>query len=453
MPKIEVKESTLNGQAHVVKYAERQTFYLRVNRGGKRYTNISLGTADVKQAHKNALAAYVKVEGEPPRSKTRKLDISKACEDYLEERAKEVLRGQLAPRSQDLYRQRISQRILPYCRIKGVRSIGDINKNTFQDYAGHYLDVTQKGKWQTETSGLSAGTINADITTIKAVLNWMVEREMLDPKKKPDLKKLKDRKNYRDEANPAFLPEDWKRFCDELYAVENGIDDSETLWKRRWFIHWVRFQYQSGCRPHETAQIRVGDCEIVKRKDGKVSGILKISNTTKTGGREVAMNGSTLQKIKSHLTKGIKIRNQQIEQYNQRVFAGEVKDKKGNTLTLPLPLISQVSKDDLLMMNPFFDGRSVYHIEHTRQWFNRVLAKCDFDRKYTLYSLRSTHISFALLQGQRVNLVAKNCGTSLAMIQKTYDGLSSRFHIDSLGFFQDSVPRDEDDALIQVDAD
>ena len=165
------------------------------------------------------------------------------------------------------------------------------------------------------------------------------------------------------------------------------------------------------------------------------------------------MNGSTLQKIKSHLTKGIKIRNQQIEQYNQRVFAGEVKDKKGNTLMLPLPLITQATKDDLLMMNPFFDGRSIYHIEHTRQWFGRVLAKCDFDRKYTLYSLRSTHISFALLQGQRVNLVAKNCGTSLAMIQKTYDGLSSRFHIDSLGFFQDSAPRDEDDALIPVDAD
>ena len=225
MPKIEVKESTLNGQAYVIKYADRQTFYLRVNRGSKRYTNVSLNTFDIKQAHKNALSAYVKVEGEPPKSKSRKLDISKACDAYLEERAKEVSRGQLAPRSQDLYRQRISQRILPYCRGKGIRSIGDINKNTFQDYSGHYLDVTQKGKWQTETSGLSVGTINSDITTLKAVLNWMVEREMLDPKKKPDLRKLKDRKNYRDEANPAFLPEDWKRFCDELYAVENGIDD------------------------------------------------------------------------------------------------------------------------------------------------------------------------------------------------------------------------------------
>ena len=384
MPKIEVKESTLNGQAHVIKYADRQTFYLRVNRGGKRYTNVSLNTSDISQAHKNALSAYVKVEGEPAKSKTRRLDISKACDAYLEERAKEVLRGQLASRSQDLYRQRISQRILPYCRIKGIRSVGDIDKNAFQDYAGHYLDVTQKGKWQKETSGLSAGTINSDITTLKAILNWMVEREMLDPKKKPELKKLKDRRNYRDEANPAFLPEDWKKFCSELYEVEKCVDDPEALWKRRWFIQWVRFQYQSGCRPHETAQIRLGDCEVVKRKDGKTSGILKISNTTKTGGREVAMNGSTLQKIKSHLIKGIKIRNQQIEAHNQMVLSGEVRDKKGQVVTALIPLIPQASKDDLLMMNPFFENRTVYHMEHIRQWFNRVLAKCDFDRKYTL---------------------------------------------------------------------
>ena len=165
------------------------------------------------------------------------------------------------------------------------------------------------------------------------------------------------------------------------------------------------------------------------------------------------MNGSTLQKIKSHLNKGVKIRNEQIKLRNQAVLAGQVKNKKGDAVTDLLPLIPVPSKDDLLMMNPFFDNRSAYHVEHVRQWFNRILAKCDFERKYTLYSLRSTHISFALLQGQRVNLVAKNCGTSLAMIQKTYDGLSSRFHIDSLGFFQESVPSEGDDSLVQVATD
>jgi len=39
------------------------------------------------------------------------------------------------------------------------------------------------------------------------------------------------------------------------------------------------------------------------------------------------------------------------------------------------------------------------------------------------------------------------------MIQKTYDGLSSRFHIDSLGFFKESVRSEGDDGVVQVDSD
>ena len=68
-----------------------------------------------------------------------------------------------------------------------------------------------------------------------------------------------------------------------------------------------------------------------------------------------------------------------------------------------------------------------------------IVTACKFDRKYTLYSLRSTHISNRLLQGIPVNKVAKNVGTSMEMIQKTYDGLSARYSIDELGT---SVPED-----------
>ena len=77
-----------------------------------------------------------------------------------------------------------------------------------------------------------------------------------------------------------------------------------------------------------------------------------------------------------------------------------------------------------------------------------VLKQCNFDRRYTIYSLRSTHISNQLLQGVSVNKVAKNVGTSWAMIQQTYDGLSSRYSIDELGFFKDAKLPTEEDELI-----
>ena len=160
------------------------------------------------------------------------------------------------------------------------------------------------------------------------------------------------------------------------------------------------------------------------------------------------MNGHTVRNIKRHLNKGIKIRNEQIKAHNQKILENARDDIGKKDCPQCLPLIPAVSNDDLLMMNPFFSERTVYHMEHIRQWFNRVLEKCDFERRYTLYSLRSTYISFALLDGQRVNLVAKNCGTSLAMIQKTYDGLSSRFDVDSLGFFKDVQSKDKADMLL-----
>ena len=50
------------------------------------------------------------------------------------------------------------------------------------------------------------------------------------------------------------------------------------------------------------------------------------------------------------------------------------------------------------------------------------------------------------MQGVSVNKVAKNVGTSMAMIQATYDGLSARYSMDELGFFKDTnVPKDEED--------
>jgi len=437
VPRIVSKEPTLNGGAFIIRYEHREYYYLRVKREGDRYSNVSLETAEIEVARKNALDAYIKVVGEPPRSRGRSLSFEKACEQYLNEKYVEVVRKQLSPRSLDLYHQRIYQRIIPYAAFVEVKSIGDIRKDSFEKYAGYYLDVRQKGKWKSASDGLSTSTINSDITTLRSLLKWMVKREMLDPRKEGEIPKLKDRKNYREESNPAFLPDEFRQLKDILYRFDQDIDDEELRWKHRWFINWVLFQYQSGCRIHETAQIRLGDCEVQTRPDGKVKGIVKVAPSTKTGRRTVIMNGNTLRKVKSHLNKGIKIRNQQIELYNSRVKNGEIKDRKGNPKP-EIKLLSPASKDDCLMMNPFLPERSVYHIEHIRNWWKRILKECSFEKNFTLYSLRSTYITHALLKGIRTRVIADNAGTSESMIEKTYYMLNNLLNIDELGFHKES---------------
>jgi len=448
MPSLEFQEPTLNGQAYICKYKGRRYLNLRVLRDGRKYTHISLNTEELEQAHKNALDAYVKVMSVPPRSSKETTTIKRIFEKFMEQKQLDTDRGQSKALTQKLYGQRIDNRFMPYLEFKNLSNIRDIKKDSFKDYAGFQLDKRHKGKWKNLTKGLAPSTINADISTLNVIFNWCVENGHLTIDNKPIIKRVKDKKNYREEANPAFLPPDWKAFKDVLYKFDQGYEDEYETWRRRWFINYVRFMYQGGFRPHEARKIRFGDVEMDKRKDGKPIAIIQIDSDTKTGKREMVMNGNTFLNVKYHLNKGIKIRNKQIIEKNEKLLKKEkVRDFHNRSYKEPLDEVIAAHKDDLILFNPFLVGkRRMYHDSYIRDWMNLILKECNFKNRYTIYSLRSTHISYQLLKGIGVNLVAKNVGTSMEMIQQTYDGLSSRYSIDTLGFFKDTeVPKEEED--------
>ena len=81
--------------------------------------------------------------------------------------------------------------------------------------------------------------------------------------------------------------------------------------------------YQGGFRPHESRKIRFGDCEIISKND-KTACLIQIDENTKTGRRECSINSNTFLKLKSHLDKGIKLRNRQIEDINRRLSESEI---------------------------------------------------------------------------------------------------------------------------------
>ena len=93
MPKIIFKELTLNDQAYIIKYNHRDTFYLRIKREGKRYTNVSLKTEDLDVAKKNALATYMEIASEPAKSRTRRFGFDSACDEFLAEKEKQAFQS------------------------------------------------------------------------------------------------------------------------------------------------------------------------------------------------------------------------------------------------------------------------------------------------------------------------------------------------------------------------
>ena len=66
------------------------------------------------------------------------------------------------------------------------------------------------------------------------------------------------------------------------------------------------------------------------------------------------------------------------------------------------------------------------------------MKECSFEKNFTLYSLRSTYITHALLKGIRTRVIADNAGTSESMIEKTYYMLNNLLNIDELGFHKES---------------
>ena len=106
----------------------------------------------------------------------------------------------------------------------------------------------------------------------------------------------------------------------------------------------------------------------------------------------------------------------------------------------------------ILMIIPFFKGerkRLMCYAEHIRKWWNQVLDQCDFKDRYTLCSLRSTHITFALLRKIPIKIIADNCGTSQAEIERTYQRINNILNIKDLGFFQDSALTSDDELVIE----
>ena len=83
MPKIEFKEETLNGRASIIGYADREYLTLRIPRGNKKYSHISLQTTDVKIAHDKALDVYAATINQPLRSRSGNLRRSASSLDSV----------------------------------------------------------------------------------------------------------------------------------------------------------------------------------------------------------------------------------------------------------------------------------------------------------------------------------------------------------------------------------
>ena len=128
------------------------------------------------------------------------------------------------------------------------------------------------------------------------------------------------------------------------------------------------------------------------------------------------------------------------------------------------PLFHTMNKEDKRNLRKFeSDGRlddvrwevSTYFVEHIRTKYQSIVQEAltnhykgdekptDF-KKFTLHSLRSTHITHQLLDGVRIRLIADNVGNSESQIENTYYRLKNLLNIEQLGMHRKQLPSEEE---------
>ncbi len=260
------------------------------------------------------------------------------------------------------HQSRLTNHLLPFFGKKGL---SEVTAGLVQEYRVLRLTPNERGKVP------ARGTLHHEIVVLRQVLKTAMRRGWID--RLPDLSEPY-RRSSKVTHRAWFSPEDYKK----LYTAsrENVKQSIGTNWQ--WAaeqLHdYILFMANTGLRPDEANGLEYRDVSI-EDEDGQTILVIEVRGKRGTGF------------CKS--TPGAVFPFQRLKERNNP------------------------SSTDL-----------VFPARHKKQ-FNRLLGetnlKLDRDgNRRTAYSLRHTYICLRLLEGADIYQIAKNCRTSVEMIEKHY---------------------------------
>lgn len=264
------------------------------------------------------------------------------------------------------HRGRLKNHLIPFFRKMGI---SQITSGAVQDYRISRIEPTDDPKWKAP----SRSTMHHEIVTLRQVLKTALRQGWINGL--PDLS-APYRTSGKVTHRAWFSHEEYKT----LYtATRANIKTQQNTRHQRLAAQLhdkVLFMANTGIRPDEANGLEYRDVEIV----------------------EDEATGETILEIEVRGKRGI----------------GYCKSTSG--AVRPFQRIAE-------RYSPEPTDR-LFPVSHNRQ-FNRILEETDlkFDRqgnRRTLYSLRHSYICFRLLEGADIYQIAKNCRTSVEMIEKHY---------------------------------
>lgn len=302
--------------------------------------------------------------------------------------------GRRSPKWVRGHKDRIRLHLLPFF---GDKIVSEITSGAAQEYRVHRMTEPEREEDETEGDGGEAkpwkpparNTIHNEIVTLSMVLKTAQRHNWIE--QVPDLSDPY-RRQSKIEHRPWFTPNEYKLLYEATRRNAANPKNPRFKWHAEQLHDFVLFMANTGLRPDEVKQLEFRDVEIVE-DDWSSERILEIEVRGKRGtGYCKSMPGA--------------VRPFERLRDRRRPIALDRADSEEEATELPKPT-------DRLFPNEF------------KKMFNGILAdnNLKFDRAgkaRTAYSLRHSYICFRLLEGADIYQVAKNCRTSVEMIEKHY---------------------------------
>jgi len=272
----------------------------------------------------------------------------------------------------------------------GHMGLSEITAGKVQEYRIHRLEeaIAKRGK------APARNTTHQEIVTLRQTLKTAIRHGWLDHL--PDLSEP-----YRSSAKIShrawFSPEEYKKLYEATRKRAHEPKMARYKWQSEQLHDYVLFAANTGLRPDEAWRLQFRDVTIVE-DDPSGQTILEIEVRGKRGvGYCKSMSGAVrpFERLKARLRPAREDEN-----------GPESTTNGSGELRLPEPT-------DLIFP------------KWQRELFKTILDEQNLrldreGRPRTAYSLRHTYICLRLMEGADIYQIAKNCRTSVEMIEKYY---------------------------------
>ena len=351
----------MGGRLHVYKRPNSRLWQCSTYLAGKNWRQSTKQETYV-QAKEFAEDWYLDLRGRQRSGEIKQGKTFRAAADVFLNEYEVITQGQRSPEYVQLHRDKLRVYLIPFF---GQMVLSDITPGKVQEYRLERIQNPLKGKPPARK------TLAQELVTLRQVLKTGLRHGWLQfvPDFSPPYK-TSGKISHR----AWFSPEEYHRLYMATRERAQKPLNNRWRWSCEQLHDYVLFMANTGLRPDEAAGMQYRDVSVVK-DGGEVILVIEVR-----GKRGVGYCKSTAGAVRPFR----RLRKRNNPQPTDLVFPG-----------------------------------------NHRELFNANLAELDLklDRdgnRRTAYSLRHSYICFRLMEGADIYQIAKNCRTSVEMIEKHY---------------------------------